>query len=221
MQRFFLNIVTMIFFSQFTSSGQRQMIINAYKAKMIQNPEFKMVHLKKILSLELGVGQSTIYNTVLEYQRDKTVSSPNKKKIEEKIDEFDRYAIRKIHQFWHNRDLPTLDKVLVAINEDEGLPDFSRTSLFRLMKSMDFVYVKRGRHSALIEKMEIIVWRRNYLRQIKQYREEGRPIYYLDETWVNAGDVNSKVWFDKTVSSARMASSEGLSTGAVNPTGKG
>lgn len=86
---------------------------------------------------------------------------------------------------------------------------------------MDFVYVKRGRHSGLIEKREIIVWRIKYLRQIKQYREESRPIYYLDENWVNAGDVNSKVWFDKTVTSAQMAYSEGLSTGAVNPTGKG
>lgn len=58
---------------------------------------------------------------------------------------------------------------------------------------MDFEYVKRGRHSALTEKREVIVWRRNYLRQIKQYREEGRLVYYLDETWVNAGDVNSNL----------------------------
>ncbi|XP_022175604.1 uncharacterized protein LOC111037372 [Myzus persicae] len=193
---------------------------------MVQNPDYKMLHLKKILSTELGLGQSTIYNTILEYRQTKTVSSPNKRKIRknitEKIDEFEKYAIkRKIHQFWHNRDMPTLDKVLLAVNEEEHLPNFSRTSLFRLLKSMDFVYVKRGRHSALIERMDIIIWRRDYLRQIKQYREEGRPIYYLDETWVNAGDVNSKVWFDKTVTSARMASSEGLSTGAVNPTSKG
>lgn len=202
------------------------MIINAYVAKMIQNPEFKMVHLKKILSNELGVGQSTIYNTVLEYQRTKTVSSPNKTKIrikiDEKVDEFDKCAVRrKVHQFWHNRDLPTLDKLLFAINKDKDLPNFSRSSLYRLMKSMDFVYVKRGRNSALIEKMEIVIWRRNYLRQIKQYRNEGRPIYYLDETWVNARDVNSKVLFDKTVVSARMATSEGLSTGAVNSSSKG
>lgn len=193
---------------------------------MTENPDYKMLHLKKILSKELGIGQSTIYNTVLEYQRTKTVSLPNKTKVRktvhEKIDDFDKYAIRrKIHQFWHNRDLPTLDKALVAVNEDEDLPNFSRTSLYRLLKSMDFVYVKRGRNSALIEKMEIILWRRNYLKEIKRYRKEGRPIYYLDETWVNAGDVNSKVWFDKTVKTARMAASEGLSTGAVNPSGKG
>lgn len=38
---------------------------------------------------------------------------------------------------------------------------------------------------------------------------------------MNVRDVNSKVWFDKTVTPARMAASEGLSTGAVNPSGKG
>jgi len=59
----------------------------------------------------------------LEYQQTKTVSSPNKKKIrkkiEEKIDEFDKYAIRKkVHQFWQNHDVPTLDKILIAINEE-------------------------------------------------------------------------------------------------------
>lgn len=80
------------------------MIINAYKAKMLQNPDYKMVHLKKILSIDLGIGQSTIYNTILQYRRTKTVCSPNKTKIRktifEKIDEFDKYAIRRlVHQF--------------------------------------------------------------------------------------------------------------------------
>jgi len=86
---------------------------------------------------------------------------------------------------------------------------------------MDFIFTKRGRNTALLEREDIILWRRNYLRNIKRYREKGRPIYYLDETWVNAGDVNSKIWVNKSVSTARMASSAGLSTGAVNPTGKG
>ncbi|KAL4085006.1 hypothetical protein QTP88_027855 [Uroleucon formosanum] len=47
--------------------------------------------------------------------------------------------------------------------------------------------------SAFIEKMEIIVWRREYLRAIRRYREQGRPIYYVDETWVYAGEVPNKV----------------------------
>lgn len=48
---------------------------------MLQNPEYKMLHLKKILSTEHGIGQSTIYNTIIEYRQTKTVSSPNKKKL--------------------------------------------------------------------------------------------------------------------------------------------
>ncbi|XP_060855452.1 uncharacterized protein LOC132933150 [Metopolophium dirhodum] len=73
----------------------------------------------------------------------------------------------------------------------------------------------------MTEKNEIVVWRRMYLENIQKYREEGRHIYFLDETWVNAGDCTSKTWVDTTVRSHRDAFLKGLSTGAVNPSGKG
>ncbi|XP_060871313.1 uncharacterized protein LOC132945555 [Metopolophium dirhodum] len=73
----------------------------------------------------------------------------------------------------------------------------------------------------MTEKIEIVVWRRMYLDNIKKYREEGRNIYFLDETWVNAGDCTSKTWVDGTIKSHRDAFLKGLSTGAVNPSGKG
>ena len=57
---------------------------------------------------------------------------------------------------------------------------------------MDFVYTKRVRNSALLEKDEIVIWRRRYLQTIQKYREEGRHLYFLDETWVNAGDCTNK-----------------------------
>lgn len=65
------------------------------------------------------------------------------------------------------------------------------------------------------------MWRRDYLRAIRKFRADGHPIYYLDETWVNAGDASAKVWMDNTITSKRDAHSRGLSTGARNPTGKG
>lgn len=170
------------------------MIINAYKSKLAVDPNLTVRKAREILSKELGIGQKTISNTIAQYRENKTVSSPNKikifKNVETKVDDFDKYAIRrKIHQFWFNRELPTLDKILTVVNEDQSLPSFSRTSLYRLMKSMEFEYAKRGRNSALLEKNEIILWRRQYIRDLRKYREEGRQIYYLDETWVNAGDV--------------------------------
>lgn len=82
-------------------------------------------------------------------------------------------------------------------------------------------YQKRNRNSSLKEKNDIITWRRQYLRKIRKYREDGTPIYYLDETWVNAGHTVKKVWTDTSVLTARQAFIDGLSTGLKNPSGKG
>lgn len=71
-----------------------------------------------------GIGHRTIQTTLAEYEKEGTVSSPNKKKtkltILDKVDNVDKNAIRrKIHSFWLNREVPTLKKMMIAINEDE------------------------------------------------------------------------------------------------------
>lgn len=81
--------------------------------------------------------------------------------------------------------------------------------------------VKRGHNSALIERDDIVLWCTKFIEDIRKYRAKGRTTYYLDETWVNAGDCNNKVWQDNTVTSQRDTFVCGLSTGAPNPTGKG
>ncbi|XP_049764485.1 uncharacterized protein LOC126092800 [Schistocerca cancellata] len=73
----------------------------------------------------------------------------------------------------------------------------------------------------LIDRDDIFLWRRRYLRTIKRLRDEGRPIYYLDETWVNAGHTRSYVWVDDTINSSQRAFLSGLSTGSKGPSGKG
>ncbi|KAF0702701.1 DDE 3 domain-containing protein, partial [Aphis craccivora] len=109
----------------------------------------------------------------------------------EKIDDIQMNAVRLHVSFWFNKTIPTLDKI-TTINNYETLPNISRTNLYRMLKFINFVYTKRSRNSALVEKDEIILWRKRYLADIRKYREEGRHIYYLDETWVNAGDCTSK-----------------------------
>lgn len=100
--------------------------------------------MRRILSEELGIGEKTISNTIKEYREDKTVTSPNKRRkcrnITNKTDDFDKEAIRrKIHQFWLRRELPTLKKILMEVNEDDSLPDFTRSSFHVLLKSMDLL----------------------------------------------------------------------------------
>lgn len=86
----------------------------------------------------------------MEYQRTKTVSSPNKTKIRkqltEKVDDFDKYGIRrKVHQFWHDRDTPTLDKILVSVNKDNGLPNFFSNIIIQIVEIYGFrIYEARS-----------------------------------------------------------------------------
>lgn len=72
-----------------------------------------------------------------------------------------------------------------------------------------------------MERNDIINWRRKYLKSIRKFRSEGRPIYYLDETWLNEGHTKGKIWVDTEIIDKRQAFVQGLSTGLKNPTGKG
>jgi len=149
------------------------MIVNLYKAKMAQpknadGPKLKAKEIIKIISEESGIGQRTVSVTLSEYRNKGSVSSPNKTKIRptvtEKVDDFDQDAIRKkVHEFWHRREIPTLKKILTAVNKDTTLPNFSETSLRRLLKHLNFEYVRKSRNSALIERIDIVCWRRWYL----------------------------------------------------------
>lgn len=208
------------------------MIINIYKTKLARqanSPEAqksKYKDLIKSISEETGIGQRTVITTLSAYKTKGTVASPNKKKIRptivEKVDDFDKNAIRlKIHQFWLRREIPTLNKMLTVINEDPSLPTFSNTSFRRILKDLNFEYTKKSRNSALIERGDIVLWRRKYLESIRHYRQQNCPIYYLDETWVNAGETTNKTWVDQTVKSYGDAFLKGLTTGQKNPSGKG
>lgn len=200
------------------------MIINLYKEKVNQqseNPDSPRINYRQMIleiSKSTGIGQRTVQTTLSEYKNKGTVSSPNKKKVRptiiDKVDDFDKNAIRqKIHSFWFNREVPTISKMLADINEDETLPSMKRSSFQKILKELQFVYVKKCRNSALLERDDLVAWRQKYLKKIKQYRAEGRQIYYLDETWVNAGETHSRTWVDSSVSSRRDAFKKGLTTG--------
>lgn len=92
---------------------------------------------------------------------------------------------------------------------------------YKLLKILNFKYVKKRRYSCLVERDDIIIWRRHYLEKMKKFRQEGRKIYVVDETWLNAGHTKSRVWKDKTVKSPKQAFMYGLSTGNKAPSGRG
>jgi hypothetical protein len=202
------------------------MIINAYKMELKNNPKISIRECRITLFKQLGIGQRTISSTISEYNTSKTVTSPNrkrcKKSFKDAFDDLHRNTVRRhVHSFWFNKTVSTLAKIYRVVKDDDSLPCISETNLYRLLINMDFEYTKRARNSAVVEKDEIVVWRQQYLEDIQKYREEGRHLYYLDETWVNAGECTNKIWVYKTVKSCHDAFVRGLTSGAKNPTGRG
>lgn len=207
-------------------TGEQQIIINLYLQKKKEDSTLTEIDCLTIVSEQTGISISSVRKFIQNHKNGIPSTSPENKKprmtIVQKLDEFDREAIRrKVHSFYLNSTLPTIDKILEAVNDDEDLPNFKRSTFQKVMKDLNFKYEVRGRNSFLIEREDIVVWRRKYLRAIHKYRQEGRSIFYLDETWFNAGDTTKKAWIDQTITSAKQAKQNGLSPGPSNPTSKG
>ncbi|CAH2001242.1 unnamed protein product [Acanthoscelides obtectus] len=173
--------------------------------KEIQREENEASTIKEIVvkvSHKVGVCRASVFNVLRQYKKNHTFSAPmtskHRKSIVKSLDEADKHTIRrKVHEFFFRNEIPTIDKVL--------------------QEHLNFKWKKRGRNSLLLDREEIVLWRRDYLTKIGKYRNQNRKIYYLDETWVNAGHTTSKVWVDDSVTSSRRAFLDGLSTGLKNP----
>lgn len=138
---------------------------------------------------ETGISPRSIITILKEYERTKTVSSPrrnrSKRSAFDRLDTLGKEAIRrKVHSFFRRREIPNIDKILEEVNGDETLPNFCRTTMYNMLRELGFRFRKRERQSILLERDDIVLWRRDYIRKIRQYQSENRPIYYTDETWI-------------------------------------
>ncbi|XP_067131417.1 uncharacterized protein [Centruroides vittatus] len=207
-------------------SSDKRIVLNLFNSLTETNPELCVNDIVKMVAKTTGISERSIYRIRKEYFTNGKVITPSKTRkrtqLVDKYDEFTKCAIRgKVHNFYFLNELPTADKVLQAVNDDPDLPDFTRSTIYNLLKLLNFKYTNRNRNSRLIERDDIILWRRQYLRKIREMRSLGRKIYYLDETWINAGHTKNKVWKDCSITSYREAFVSGRSTGLKNPSGKG
>jgi transposase len=214
------------------TSKERVIVLTVYANLRKESPnELVKVTAERAAKL-CGVSQRTVLQCKREFNaNDGQMTTPGKKRPRgpdnknTRMDIYDNFvlsAIRnKVHGLFRQNIPPTVKKVREAINTDPELPDFSVSTVFRLMKDLGFEYKKQKRRSIFIEREDIQLWRRRYLRQIKTARSEGKLIYYLDETWVNAGHTHSSAWTDTTIKSSKRAFLSGHTTGLKQPTGKG
>lgn len=113
------------------------------------------------------------------------------------IDDFDADIVRRtVHEFYDHGEFPTSLKVLYRYQAKTGFKG-SRTSMWRILKSLKFKYKKcnDGRRF-LMERNDIVASRVRFLRQMVNLRKnnDSRPVIYLDETWVNQNHTRNYIW---------------------------
>ncbi|XP_054717309.1 uncharacterized protein LOC129226706 [Uloborus diversus] len=211
-------------------SSAKTIVMNVFHKLQVRNPNDSVTEILDKTSDLTGVSTRSILRMQNEFKIQGSFSTPGRKRPArkgkatrmQKFDDFVLSAIRrKVHLFFKRNEIPTVAKVMKTINEGTDLPNLTIATTRRLMQDLGFVYKKRSRNSMLIEREDIQVWRRKYLRQIRHYRNEGRTVYYTDETWVNFGHTKQTVWQDTFIKRPKEAFMSGLSTGLKAPTGKG
>lgn len=158
----------------------------------------------------IGVSVATVERIIHEGQKslEKTgkepFSSPKKKRVRistvTDLPEYQSRDIRRIIHDFHKTENCRVNvrKLNEKIKKDLDI-SVSDTSLRRILKKLSFRWRKtENNRKLLVEKMEIRSLRVKYLRQIKNFRSQNRPIIFVDETYVHSGHKSSKSWTDNT-----------------------
>lgn len=150
-----------------------------------------------------GVSDKTVLNIRKEMREseDGQLSTPGKKRSRcapssVDIDSFDRMVIRNtiLHFYDREKTVPTVSK-LIPVLRDKIAFSFCPSTLRKVLGEMGFKWKKTTqKRKLLIERPDIVYWRHKYLRSLKSLRDEGRTIYYLDETWVDSNLTFRKCW---------------------------
>ena len=85
--------------------------------------------------------------------------------------------------------------LLQAVHQ-KGIFQGEKTSLKHLLREMGFKFKTHDNRKYVMEQPRVIAQSHNFLRKVRMYRREGRPIIYLDETWLNAHHSLTKCWID-------------------------
>ncbi|KAL4703629.1 hypothetical protein ACJJTC_007656 [Scirpophaga incertulas] len=110
------------------------------------------------------------------------------------VDDFDKGVIKRcIHNFHiTNKALPTIKMIKNKLRDDIGYQG-SATSLRKIIKNLGFRWRKtENNRKILIEKSDLRLKRIQYLKKLGQYRQEGCPIIYTDESYVHSTHTTSK-----------------------------
>ena len=95
--------------------------------------------------------------------------------------------------------LPTLKNIREIVKEKIEF-SASLSTLSKVLKGLGFSYKRCVQNrKVLMERPDVVAHRIRFFRQIKSYREEGRPIIYTNETYVHYSHAAFKCWQSKDI----------------------
>ncbi|XP_054288006.1 uncharacterized protein LOC129003735 [Macrosteles quadrilineatus] len=146
----------------------------------------------------------------------KSFCTPSKLKESRKrpvtgVDDFDKALIRRLVYEFHiqHKILPTVSLLHEELKKQIDFKG-SKSSLRRILKELGFRWRKtQNNRKMLIETNEIREKRISYLRAVKRFRNEGRTIIFMDESYILTSHVSSLSWSDNSTKGMRVPISKG------------
>lgn len=169
----------------------KEIILNVYNTLKEEGEDCP---LKRTASLT-KVPYSTIHKIVnCGVQEKKTRNDAGQYRI---LSNFQLDIIRRtVYVMYSENILPSVRLLHQRLASDNSGINCCLKTLYNSMKYMGFHFKKIDKRKAIMESYRLRKWRHEYLVTIKRYRDEQRPIIYLDETWFDTHDTVSKSWTD-------------------------
>ncbi|CAH2094192.1 unnamed protein product [Euphydryas editha] len=135
-----------------------------------------------------------------------TSSMKKRRKRDNKIeiDNFTADVIQSTIQNFHivHKAIPTLTNLRRVLNEKIGFEGCLET-LRQLLLKLGYKWPKtENNRKVLTERHDIQMWRLKYKKKMSQYRSQGRPIVYTDESYVLSTHVRNNTWAQKKIKHA-------------------
>ncbi|KAH8009164.1 hypothetical protein HPB51_010954 [Rhipicephalus microplus] len=178
--------------NQKLSVQAKKVAYNVYAQVRKSDPQLSVRAACRKVSELTGVSERSVFRIKLDVNSG-TLKSPKRLRLPamddraktgktrlELHDSFSLAALRrKVHQYFLRNELPTAAKLAqdVTSDSDMNMPKMSVRTMQRLLNDIGFSFRKRKRNCELLERDDIITWRRRYLRTIRQLRAQKRYVH--------------------------------------------